>query len=116
MEEKEVVGIDMLKKFIKESVEVYRVVCKQLEDGYQWTDVLPIVWEAKDLSFMVSNWENFSKELKDLSFEEFDALINSIIEEIGGTTEEIKELIMNASEFIEASYKMYLSVKKISKK
>lgn len=112
--EKAVVGTELLEKVIKEGIEVYKVAKDKLADGFQWQkDVFPIVWEVKDLSFIVTNWEKLADEGSDLSFEEFECLIQKLIEDLGGASDEVEELILNATDFIKISYKTYLSIKKI---
>jgi hypothetical protein len=111
---KENVGTELLEKVIKEGVEVYKVASEKLADGFQWQkDSLPIVWEVKDLSFIFTKWKEIAEEGKDLSFDEFETLIQKLIGELGGTSEEIEELIICATDWIKSTYDMYMSVKKI---
>lgn len=111
---KENVGTELLEKVIKEGVEVYKVAKDKLADGFQWQkDSLPIVWEVKDLSFIFTKWKEIAEEGEDLTFEEFETLIQKLIGELGGTSEEIQELIVSATDWIKASYAMYMSIKSI---
>lgn len=107
-------GTEFLERIIKEGVEVYKVAKDKLSDGFQWQkDTFPIVWEVKDLAFIVTSWEKIAEEGTDISFEEFEALVNKIVTEIGGTSESVQELIQNATVWIDSSYKMYQSIKRL---
>lgn len=112
--EKAGVGTELLERIIKEGIEVYSVAKSKLADGFQWQkDALPITWEVKDLSFIFTQWKEIAEEGEDLTFEEFETLIQKLIGELGGTSEEIEELIICATDWIKSTYDMYMSIKKI---
>jgi hypothetical protein len=103
-------GIESLKKLVKELVEFGKTAEIQLKDGFQWTDILPLFLEGKDLTFVVSNWGTIKEEVKDLDVEESKALVLSLVEELGVSDEEVKDLIEKAITFAESGYDLFKSI------
>lgn len=109
------VGVELLKDFIKESIEVGEVVDSQLEDGWQWTDLWAIMGEAKDLTFVWKKWDEIKKQFSDLTKDEIKALAEVIVAELGFTNENIVKLASCIIEFAEATYNLVLAFKSIKK-
>ena len=108
-------GVELLKKFIKESIELGRVIEDRLKDGWQWQDLLPILVEAKDLSFVIKNWNEIREEFQDLTEEEIVELVKSTVGELGVSDEEILELIDCIIDFAQSTYHLVLAFKALKK-
>ena len=108
-------GIDLLRKFIGESIELGITIDKQLEDGWQFTDLWAIVGEAKDLSFIWKQWTDIKNEFNDLTKEEIVELVNSVVGELGIDDEKIVKLVSDIINFAEATYNLVLSFKSLKK-
>lgn len=115
MDEKEEIGVELLKKFIKESIDLGKVIQERLKDGWQWTDLLPILVEAKDLSFVVKNWNEIREEFQDLTEDEIVELVKSTVGELGVSDEEILDLVDCIIEFASSMYHLVLAFKAIKK-
>lgn len=110
----EVVGVEKLKKFVKEAVETGVVIQEALKDGFQITDLWSIVMEGKDLSFLVTDWSNIKKEFNDLTIEEAKELVDALVSDLKITEKEVLDVIKNSIEFSEAGYNLFLSIKALS--
>lgn len=106
-------GVELLKKFFEESIELGKVVDEQLEDGWQWTDLWKIVGEAKDLTFVWKQWSEVKEQFEDLTKSEIIELSNTVVAELGLTNENVLSLITNIIEFAEATYNLVLSFKQL---
>lgn len=104
-------GVELLQKFIKESVELGKVVDNQLEDGWQWMDLWKIVGEAKDLTFVYKQWGDIKNQFNDLTKEEIVELSKTVIGELGLTDEKILVLVDSIIEFAESTYNLVLAFK-----
>lgn len=114
MSEKKV-GIELLKRFIKEAVELGLTTNEQLKDGFQWTDMWKIVGEGKDLTFVFSNWEAIKVEFLDLDEDEIANLVKEAVGDLGITKEEVVEFIDQLMEFAAASFELFQAFKKLKK-
>ena len=110
------VGDDLLKKIIKEGIDVYKIIKAKLADGFQWTDMIPIVWEVKDMSFLVTDWKDVVVQFDNMTPEKFDDLVKELLTDIGGTPDEVATLINESAGFLEAAYGMYIAIKNIADK
>jgi len=111
----EKVGIDLLKRLVKEVVELGKVANEKLKDGYQWTDLLAIGMEGKDLTFAFTNWAEIKEQFDDLSTEEIKALVDELVLEMGFTDEEVLDLIESTVTFAEAGYNLFKAIKALKK-
>ena len=108
-------GVELLQKFIKESIEVGQLVDEQLEDGWQWTDLWSILGEAKDLTFVWKQWSEIKNQFNDLTKSEIIELAKTVVAELGLTDEKILNLINHIIEFAEATYNIVLAFKDLKK-
>ena len=104
-------GIDKLQKVIIEGVDVFRVAQDKLSDGFQWTDAISIGMEAKDLSFVVTNWAEVKAQFNDIDPDEIEALIMALVKELGVTNEKALNLIHKSLNFLTAGYELGVAIK-----
>ena len=78
----EKVGIDLLKRLVKELVELGKITDTKLEDGFQYSDLFAIAMEGKDLAFVFSNWVEVRQQFDDLAIAEIKELTDrkSVVE------------------------------------
>lgn len=112
----EVVGIEKLKKFVKEAVETGKVINEALKDGFQVTDLWSIIMEGKDLSFVVTDWSTIKKEFNDLTIEEAKELVDALVIDLNITEKEVLDVIKNSIDFAEAGYALFVSIKALTDK
>lgn len=103
--------ITLLTKVIKESVELGKVVNDKLGDGYQWTDLIPISLEAKDLIFIFNQWAEIKEEVKDLDNDEIKQLIEELVADLGITKAEVVALIEAIVAWGDATYEVIVAFK-----
>lgn len=115
MTEKKEVGIDLLKKLIKEVVELGDVVNEQLKDGWQVTDLWPIFMEGKDLSFVMTNWSEVRLEFNDLTTAEIKKLTEELVNVLDIKQENILNLIEASIDFAESGYILFSAIKGLKK-
>lgn len=111
----EKVGIDLLKRLVKEVVELGKVTNEQLKDGFSWTDMWAIGMEGKDLSFVFTNWATVKEQFDDLSTEEIKQLVDELVTDLGFTDEEVLNLIEASVEFAESGYNLFIAIKNLKK-
>lgn len=111
----EKVGIDLLKRLVKEVVELGKVTNEQLKDGFSWTDMWAIGMEGKDLSFVFINWTAVKEQFDDLSPEEIKQLVDELVIELGFTDEEVLDLIEASVAFAESGYNLFIAIKNLKK-
>lgn len=109
MEEK--LGIELLKKLVVESIDVFYVVKDKLSDGFQWTDVLPIAMEAKDLNFVITKWGEVGAQFKDMDTAEFESLVGLAVDELGFENEPLKNFIIKLAIFASSGYEVFEAYK-----
>lgn len=112
----EVVGIEKLKKFVKETVETGKVINEALKDGFQVTDLWSIIMEGKDLSFVVTDWSSIKKEFNDLTVEECKELVSALVTDLNIMEQEVINVINNSVDFAEAGYALFVSIKALTNK
>lgn len=109
------VGIELLKKLVKELVQLGKVTNEELKDGYQWTDLWSIFGEAKDLTFVFTNWKEIKSQFDDLDQQEIKDLVDSLVGELDIKEEEIVDLIEKSVDFAESGYELFLAIKALKK-
>lgn len=105
-------NIDLLKRAVTEIVDTIQVVEKETKDGLQFRDAIPIVLEAKDLWFIIPNFQEIKAELSDVDSDEFIELVNHVAEELELENEKAKETIEKVAELLVAAYNLIKIIKK----
>jgi len=104
---------DILVKVIKEVLDVYKVGKEQLADGFQTKDIIPILWEAKDLNIVISQAPAIKSRWNEIKADpkQIEALVLALMEELGITRPEVLNLAQAVMNFLEAGYQVYIAVK-----
>lgn len=110
----EVVGIELLKKLVKEFVDLGKVVVEQAKDGFTTSDLWPILMEGRDLTFVFSNWSDIRVEFNDLTKEETKELVDGLVVDLALETGVVLEVIEASIDFAEAGYLLFLAVKALT--
>lgn len=113
--EEEVVGIELLKKFVKESIELGMEVNEQLKDGWQWKDAFSILAEGKDLTFVVTKWQSIVDEFQNLDEDEIIELVKQAVGDLGLTDEDLLEVVDQLIDFGQSAYHLFLAIKGLKK-
>jgi len=114
MDEK-VVGIELLKKLVKELYQFGTTVNEKLKDGFQYTDLWSIGLEGKDLSFVFTNWPEVKAEFNNLSTTEIKELVDELVLNLNLADDQVLNLIEQSVDFAEAGYNLFLAIKDMKK-
>lgn len=109
------VGIELLKKLVKNAVELGTTVNEKLKDGFQYSDLWAIGMEGKDLSFVFTNWASVKQEFDDLSTSEIKNLVDELVTDLGLTDDDVLNLIEQSVDFAEAGYNLFTAIKGMKK-
>jgi len=111
----EKMGIDLLKKLVKELYGFGSTVNEKLKDGFQYVDLLTIAFEGKDLAFVFKNWESVKNEFEDLSTAEVKELVDTLVAELELSDENVLNLIEQSVDFAEAGFNLFTAIKGMKK-